>query len=215
MKKTRLVFVISSCIYVAGKPLSYSSTRSLYTPKERLKQTYKTIDSIKLRCPNARIILLEVGGKGKLLNELKTKVNEYLYLGNNFLVGLVVNSKWKGLGEAITLILANKYIINKGDFYIKISGRYYLNDSFTLSSWNLEKFNFLHKDQVYSTRLYGFPNNLNSRWQKTLIKSVPFLLTNLSIEHLLKKFINTDITHYLKKLGVSGHVATSGDLINE
>lgn len=215
MKKNRLIFIINSCIYYANKPLSYSPIRSKYTPKERLAQTYKTIDSIRSHCPNARIILIEDGINGDLLNELKTKVDEYAYIGNHFLVRLAVDSRWKGLGEVITLLLARKHLINKGNFFLKICGRYYLNDNFNLDLWNLNKFNFFNKNQVYSTRLYGFSNSLFNEWQKALFKAIPFLLLNQSIEYLLKKFINENKINYLKKLGIAGYIAPTGGFIEE
>jgi len=215
MKNYKPVFVITSCIYFIDKPLSYSSVRSQYTPKERLQQTYKTINSIRLKCPSARIILLEVGKNDELLSELKNKVDDYLYLGNHFLVRLAIDSKWKGLGEAVSLIKANKHISNKGNFFIKISGRYFLNKNINLQSWDPQKFNFFEKNQVYSTRLYGFPKNLYKEWQHTLIKSIPYLLANNSIEMVLKKFLDREKINFLQRLGVSGFASSSGGLIEE
>lgn len=213
--KNNFVFIINSAISLPYKPLSYCKISSIYSPEERLQQTYQTIDSIRSGFPGTKIILIENSGKTDLLRELRERVDEYIYVGNNPLAKLATNSKWKGLSEATTLLLSRKKLIKKDDFIFKICGRYYLNDNFNLKDWDFNKFNFLCKENVYSTRYYGFPAGYLSYWYLTLLKTIPFLFLNHSIESLMRKFIDKKRVNYIKTLGIEGFIAPSGTFIKE
>lgn len=215
MLNQKIVFLITSTVKVPKKPLSYSSRRSFYSTEERAKQTLHTITSIKTKCPGAFIILLENGKNNKYLSKLANQVNEYVYLGDSWLNILARNSKWKGLGEAMMLITAKKFFKNKGQFFFKLSGRYYLNKNFNFRDWDFNKFNFLYKDGVYSTRLYGFPSRYLNYWHYSLLKSIPHLILGRSIENALRKVIDKSRINYMNNLGVEGKIGTDWNYIIE
>tara|TARA_B110000208_G_C11756952_1_gene425495 strand:+ start:1233 stop:1397 length:165 start_codon:yes stop_codon:yes gene_type:complete len=50
------LILITSIINTPNKPLSYSKIRSVFTRKERFEQTKKTIQSIKEKIPEYKII---------------------------------------------------------------------------------------------------------------------------------------------------------------
>lgn len=211
-----ITFIITSVIHYAEKKLSYSNTRSIFSPEERALQTIKTIRSIKKYIPKAKIILVELGIKPTLPRSLDQLVDKYIYLGNNFLVRKACDGKYKGLGEAVGLLVAHKYFNQNNGFYFKISGRYYLNNDFVLHKWgNLNQITLLQKRNIMSTRLYGFPSEELESWKKALYFSIPYLLTGKSIEYALFKFLSKKNIHNLDILGVQGDCAPSGELIKE
>lgn len=215
MLNNKIIFLLTSTIKVANKPLSYSLIRSIYSTEERAEQTLHTIASIKAKCPNSSIILLESGKQNKYLSKLASEVDDYIYLGGNWLNILARDSKWKNLGEAVLLITAKKYFENKRYFFFKLSGRYFLNNNFNLHNWDFNKFNFLYKDGVYSTRLYGFPSHYLNYWYYSLLKSIPQLMLGRSLEYMLMKIIDKSRINYMNNLGVEGKIGTDGDYITE
>ena len=67
---TNLV-LITSIIKTPDIPLSYISTRSVFTHNERFEQTKKTIQTIREKIPNSKILIVEC-------SELDNEQNEYL-----------------------------------------------------------------------------------------------------------------------------------------
>jgi hypothetical protein len=51
--------LITSIVNTPNKPLSYTNTRSVFSRKERFEQTKLTIQSIKNKIPNNKILLVE------------------------------------------------------------------------------------------------------------------------------------------------------------
>lgn len=209
------VFVITSVIFPSQKPLSYTPVRSFYTPDERVKQTIKTIESIRLHYKDAFIILLEMGLNKNISAELKSKADSFIFVGNKKFVRSACDSKHKGFGEAVGLIAAKKMLSCLGDYYFKISGRYFLTESFNPEDWGNESFIVRKYGEDISTRLYGFPKELFSAWQMALWKSIPFLFAGQQIEHVLPRFLPQNHVKYIKVLGVAGTVAPNGEFLEE
>lgn len=216
-KAQEYLFVITSAINLRKKRLSYSEIRSVYTTQERITHTLRTIESIRKKIPNARIVLLELGKHPDELAKLKDKVDEFVFLGNNPFVRLAVDGEHKGLGEAVGLIFGCKYIRKYDDYYLfKVSGRYFLDENFKLSEWNEngKKISAKVYDRSISTRLYGFPYSYLNRWFFGLISSIPKLLLGKSIESVMySKF--KDSLQAIPQIGVSGKVAIDGSGIKE
>lgn len=209
------VFIITSVIFPSQKPLSYTPVRSFYTPDERVKQTIETIESIRLHYGDAFILLLEMGLKEDIPADLKSKVNKFIFIGNKKIVRWACDSKHKGLGEAVGLIAAKKALSCLGDYYFKISGRYFLTKNFNPEVWGNESFIVRKYGEDISTRLYGFPKKLFSAWQMALWKSVPFLFAGQQIEHVLPRFLPQDHIQSIKVLGIAGTVAPNGEFLEE
>ena len=55
----RNLVLITSVINTPNVPLSYSNVRSVFTREERFKQTKKTIESIKEKIPDCRLMIVE------------------------------------------------------------------------------------------------------------------------------------------------------------
>jgi len=207
-------FIVTSVIDFGLRPLSYSDTRSAYSPDERAEQTKRTIVSIRERVPDARIILVEAGRSAVLPFGLDRLADQYIFLGNNFLVRHACDSRYKGLGEAVMLMCAAGRLV-ESDRYFKISGRYCLNDSFDLAQWDRGGFVFRRYGDAVSTRLYKFDRDNMGQWRKALCLSIPGLLSGKSIEDALPKFLPKHAMTFLDKLGVEGHVGPDRTFLGE
>jgi len=214
MKK--IVFIIPSVTYFKDKPLSYSNIRSIFPPSQRAIQTKQTIKSIRNKVLTAKIIFIEMGLKNTEDN-YGDIVDKYIYLGKNKVVRFFCDGKFKGAGEAIGLIVSRREIEKMdGDFYFKISGRYFLNENFNLNHWEpMTKFIFCKNKKSISTRLYGFPKKLFNVWISSLMKSLFLLIFNISIEIVMPIWIPIKNIKNIEKLGVSGTIAPTGDIIEE
>ena len=144
MVEEKITFIITSVIYFPDKKLSYTDTRSAFTPEQRIVQTMETIKSIRSKLPLASIVLIEMGRQKNIDSSLINAVDKYIYNGNNLFVQWAAGSKYKGLGEAAGLLFASKKIeqINS-DIFFKISGRYFLNDGFNINYWQGNHFFFI------------------------------------------------------------------------
>ena len=211
-KKT--IVIITSVISFVEKKLSYAEKRSVFSPRERLEQTKKTIASIREKIPEAKIILCEQGISAESAAELATLVDYYEYIGNNFLVRKATDSSFKGLGEAIGLLHASTLIPKDAARIFKISGRYYLNENFDENLWHGD-FVIKKYSDTMSTRLYYFNKNMLGAWKRALYLSVPFLLLNRSIEKTLLWFIPKRLIQTIDTLGVSGAIGVNNETITE
>lgn len=207
----KIVVVITSVTSFKEKKLSYSNRRSKFSVEERIVQTEKTISSIREKIPTAKIILAEAG-LVEDTGRLSSKVDQYIYLGSNYFVRKAVDSIFKGIGEAVILLFLSIYLPKDIDFYFKISGRYYLNDEFDINKWCDGFFVVRKYDKVFSTRLYGFSSKMFGSWRRSLLLSIPLLLSGQSIERIMPMFINKKYIRHVENIGVSGLGSVYGDV---
>src|SRR5689334_9404771 len=117
--------IITSAICTVKDPLSYSFIRSVYTHNERFYQTLNTINSIRLRIPNAYIILLEVTPVDEFMEYILLNVVD-VYVNYNSKLQYITNSPYKSAAEALTILtFLNEHITIDDNTFFKISGRYY------------------------------------------------------------------------------------------
>ncbi|MBE1442907.1 hypothetical protein [Paenibacillus sp. OAS669] len=206
MNRKKIMFIVTSVIYFEPSPLSYSKTRSRFTPEERLKQTMKTLESIRVIIPDAYIVLLELGTRDIQSKKILTIANRYIYLGGMKAVRHAVDSPHKGYGEAVGLLLAHRYIRSyPADYYYKFSGRYKLTRHFRLESWMNDGFTANISKGWMSTRLYGFSKKHYGNWRTALMKSLPSLKRGKAIEKVLPIYMGK--IGKIENLGISGVIA--------
>lgn len=210
-------FIITSVIYPKpGKKIQYNGVRSIFSPEDRAKQTQQTIDSIRSRVPGAKIILVESGLQEKLPFDLDKSADQYIYVGGKKLVRWSCDSKQKSLGEIMMLWYAMRSFKFTADFYFKISGRYFLNEEFNLSSWQEGEFVLQYiKEDYICTRLYGFKKSSFLTWKSALLKGIPLTMIAYPIENTLAKYIPRKKVYRLVRLGVSGIGASSSEIIRD
>lgn len=201
------IFIITSVINFTDKKLSYSDVRSVFSANERKEQTIKTIESIRHFSPNSKIYFLEQGIIDIEDDNFKQLVDFYQYIGKNKIIRFCTDSPFKGFGEAIGLLLFFLKNDLEAQRYFKISGRYYLNEKFVLSTWRENGFTFLKTKIGISTRLYSFTKNVIYFFCLSLIVSIPFLLLNRSLEQTLFWFLPKRKINFKKEIGVSGKIA--------
>ena len=215
MPELKKTFIITSVIYFSSAKLFDSSIRSVFTPEERTMQTIKTIRSIREKVPGATILLLEMGKEKNIAKELTGIVDKYVFIGDHALVQWAVNGKFRGLGEAMGLIVSRKELNTDADFFFKMSGRYFLNDHFEPAIWQGDFFLAKKYGEGISTRLYGFGRGFFSGWQKALKRSLWQLYRGRSIEDVFPAKFGKERIHDIKRIGVTGCVAPDGTYLEE
>lgn len=226
----RNCFIVTSCIYPCEKPLSYTNTRTIYNPEERNIQTQNTIKSIREKCPNAKIVLVDNGIKAP--DQFEGGVDQ-IYLGNKILFRKAADSPNKSLGESLMLLYCMNYLKKtkeKFDYIFKISGRYWLNEHFCIENFEHDAFCFLNLglenrpvDKLgfseyiigfHSTRLYSLPGKCIKYWKKSILMSLRLMLKNQAIEIEMPPRIQYPI-YYVRELGVSGYIGFDKTYIQE
>jgi hypothetical protein len=215
MAEPRQTVIITSVIYFSSNRLSYSETRSAFSPEERIAQTIKTVESIRQRIPGAEIILLEIGRRKDISSTLIGMVDKYIFVGNNPAVKWASSGKHKGLGEAMGLLAAAKKLKTGADFYFKVSGRYFLNENFRPDLWRGDVFLARMHNAAISTRLYGFGKKLFPDWQIALKKSLFLLYKGKSIEDIFPQKLGRELIRPVDLLGISGFIAPNAEYLAE
>lgn len=209
------LILITSLLNPVKKPLSYINTRSIYSVDERLQQLLVTIESVKNKIPDHYIVLVDASKNiEEYENTLTTLVNEYYNFKENENIMNKVESPFKGVGEIYTML---GYLLNNDisrfECLIKISGRYFLNDTFNLDILD-NKLNIFRSfyNSVVSTRFYKIDNTYFKEYIENIKKSVILMENGKSIEAVFYSLM--DYTH-INHIGLSGNIAVSGDLIDE
>ena len=132
--------LITSVICTPNTPLSYTNARSVYTHEERFEQTKRTIESVKQKIPNLKILLVECSNLSFDQEEyLKKNTDYFLNLYNNEKIRKNTSGVSKSLGEGTMTLCALQYLIDNNIGFnnlIKISGRYWLSDNFDYNKFN-------------------------------------------------------------------------------
>ncbi len=209
--------LITSIIKTPNTPLSYTNTRSIYTWDERFEQTKQTIQTIQEKIPNPTILLVEC-------SELDPHQSEYFHTHCHYVINLFdtsieqCHSESKALGEATMTMAAIEFIQNNHisfDSFFKISGRYYLSESFDYSFYNIP-FNVVkHIDEKnINTCLYKLDKSSVFDYYHHLKSIMQSLYDCIGYETQFCDFIQqcTNV-QYIETLGVKGLVSVANGLI--
>lgn len=219
----KVLFLITSVIDVAQKPLSYTKTRSVFSAEQRISQTIETIKSIRKINTTAIVILIEAG-KTNYDYVFENKVDKYFFLNHGTRKKLV-NSKFKGLGEIVMILSVSRHLRNLNyDMLFKISGRYKLNENFNLNLFDSKKINFSTKTnqvrrkfhstlRIYITILYAIPKVHLRKYFFRLYLIMPFTILNLSIEQVFPYLFKLNKINQIDQLGVEGFISVNGELV--
>lgn len=213
----KIIVLVTSTIKPGQAPLCYTDTRSVFSAGERFAQTLASIRSVQDKIPDAAIILLEnsslTSDETSLLQNCVTQVVSYS--GDSEAVKWR-DSPFKGAGELYMLIQALKWIRKLNyDRIFKLSGRYCLNARFELSSFPADTFGFYSVGTSFSTRLYSVPKSLECLYGLQLKKAFRESKQGNSIESFIMSGVPESKISRLSWLGVTGHIAVTGDYIIE
>ena len=192
-------------------------------PLDRVEQSINTINSIRKRLGDVRIIFVDCS---VALPVETTRVQDTLRAGDQFIdlskddsVMTSVVSANKSYGELVLLDWAISNLSFDGDIF-KISGRYYLDDAFDFgildknADINCKARGFAHANNVCLTTFYRMKDrDIFTRYTthaKILFQRYP----SISAEHVLFNFMscNQDLKiQNLDRIGVVGQIAVSGE----
>jgi hypothetical protein len=210
--------LITSVICTPNNTLSYTDTRSVFTHDERFIQTKKTIETVKEKIPNAKILLVECSKLNEHQKEyFLTNADYFLNLFNDPEKCANVYGKSKSLGEGTMTYCALEYVLNNNiifDNLIKISGRYWLSDNFNYINFDnsdiVIKYIDNDHDNVF-TALYKIPMETVLNFKRFLQNKFNEMRNCIGYEVLFSNFIKTEknlITH-INPIGLDGYVSVS------
>ena len=210
--------LITSIIHTPNKPLSYTNTRSVFSRKERFEQTKLTIQSIKKKIPNNKILLVECTDFTEEEKIYFEKECDYvLNLWSKYELHEDIFGISKALGEGTQTIESFKYIKENNICYanlFKISGRYWFNDKFDYNIFNNNSLVFLNVNKIHaSTNVYKIPNTTQEVLCCFLINNNNAMKACIGYEELFSHFlksINYENTITIRSIGISGFVTVNG-----
>ena len=214
--KMNNLILITSVINTPNIPLSYSHIRSVFSHQERFEQTKKTIQSIKDKIPNCKILLTECSDFDiDTETYLKNNVDYYLNLYSNEQLRNKIYNHSKSLGEGTITIESLKFIMAHNlqfDNFFKISGRYWLSENFNYDNFN-NTYNIFKKlnNNINNicTSLYKLNYIEISKLYQYLINNEHNMINCIGYEILFGIFVqelNNNIIFY-DMLGVNGNIA--------
>ena len=210
--ETRHVFIVTSVIKPSKEPINFFSTRSKFTPNERLKQTRNTIKSIRHHFLNSYIILVE--GSDADVSSIEN-VDQVVFCKDP----CISSSPNRSLGD---IYLTRAGILGyqqsetkktKKEKFYKMSGRYHLTDCFDMDAWTGEGAAFayyneeiLKKHKVERCYTFFYKAWEPDQWLRALDQAEA-RLGNKSLDSVLP-FV--DYHSKIKYTGVTGLISSSG-----
>ena len=216
--------LITSVICTPNNPLSYTPTRSVFTHDERFAQTKKTIETVKEKIPNSKIIIVEC-------SELNEEQTDYLTKNSDYFLNLFnepekcanVYGKSKALGEGTMTIEAIHYIIKNDiqfDNFFKITGRYWLSENFNYINFDNSDIiiHNIHNDKNNTcTSLYKLNKTNITDFYNFLVSNMKLMFQCIGYEVLFAIFLhlpkNNKVIH-MDKIGVNGFISVSNDFVD-
>lgn len=226
-------FVVTSAV---------NSKFGVYSPEERLAQTVITLQNIRFRVPDAKIIVMECAGT-TLTEEQSNTLEQHCDLLLDFsqdpdVLAIYQSDNWdvvKNSTEIMCFARALRMCQDDGDFagldrIHKMSGRYILNDEFSLGVYEEYPDRIIigpkHRSQFpyqvtgielqYMARLWSWPADQTERVIRVYNDSLSYIGERVNqggyadIEHVLYKFLPVELVQELPVLGVEGFIAPNG-----
>ena len=216
--------LITSVICIENKPLSYTNIRSVYSHEERFEQTKKTIQTIRKKIPNSKILFVEC-------SKLNEEMTMYLVKNSDFFLNLYEDEKIrnktttrsKALGEGTMTICAIQYIKQNNieyDNLFKITGRYWLSEHFNYNFFNNNDIviHYINNDTNNAcTSLYKLHKINVDEWMNFLNINSQLMFQCIGYEVLFALFLKEAKPNkiiYLHKIGVNGYISVSHDFVD-
>lgn len=218
------LILITSIIKTPNKPLSYINTRSIFSSRERFEQTKNTIQTIREKIPNSKIMIVECSElSDEEYDYFKNNCDYFLNLINNQNAVDKIYSKSKSLGEGTMTIFAIDFIKENNiefDNFFKISGRYWLSNNFYYTNFenNDVIVHYINNDvNNCCTALYKLHKSNVDDFHNFLISNINLMINCIGYEILFSIFLKNNVSNKivnLDKIGVSGYISVSTDFIN-
>lgn len=213
-----ILVLITSVINPGTNKYSYSHTRSKFSMEQRFAQTKNTINTVNSKINSRKIIFIETSDiPTEYETFIKDNVDIYINLYNNPAMIAKTSNSSKSLGEGSQTIYGLQYIIDNDLEYshlIKISGRYYLSDKFTLDKYindNIVVKPINHDKNNILTALYKLPRKYVTHLLTFLKQNINQMEKCIGYEILFARFISqfSDV-NFIDIVGLQGRVAVCG-----
>jgi hypothetical protein len=226
-------FVVTSAV---------NSKFGVYNPAARMQQTITTLQNVRAKVPNCKIIVMECAGTA-LTDAQSELIEEHCDLLLDFsqdpdVQAIYQSDNWDVVKNSTEIMCFGRTLrmcLDDGDFVgldriHKMSGRYVLNDEFNLNVYEE------HPDRIiigpkqasqfpfrvtgielqYMARLWSWPANQTDRVIQVYNDSLNYIGQRVAdggyadIEHVLYKFLPTELVTEFPVLGVEGSIAPNG-----
>ena len=224
------IFFVSSALNV--KQLS------VFSNDERYHQTVNTINSIDKYCPNNVKYMFDTSYQipdENYIQGIKELEVNFSWVGYNEKVRSLSEQGLRSLAETIGFdMILNEFLSNRIESkrVYKLSGRYQLNDNFTLNREDFkDSFVFLptvnswmpkhHQelaevDRIFELRLWHMDYNLLDIFKKEVYNILNDMVKyNIDVEHSYYKNLNKYKWTTINPIGIEGVIAPTGAIINE
>jgi hypothetical protein len=222
------ITLIPSIIDTPNKPLSYHHTRSVYTKQQRFEQTKQTIESVRSRIPNNKIMMIECSPLTEeenqfFLENIDIFINLYDLPDKSYIEK--IHSHSKSMGEGTMTIYAFEYLLaNKiqYDMLYKLSGRYRLTDKFSYNTYNNNNNTMVQyycEKECASTILYKLPKDISLKWYAFLQNANHYFINCYGYESIFAMFLKELENHSdslvmdVKQMGVCGNISVCGGYV--
>ena len=164
------IVLITSKLIVSTNSYSYVNTRSIYTKEQRFLQTINTITSIRKYIPESYIVLIDNSMLNKIEYHVIKQITDYfINITDDNTLNYYTNEHRIRLFAELSQQLCfydnflKKIDTTKIKHFFKISGRYYINNSFNFDNYNND-FNIFKKNTQVRNRDYYYTSfyKLNS-----------------------------------------------------
>lgn len=212
----RYIFLVTSTINPSTLTPGRPEARTSFSPQERLDQTLGTIASIRAKVPDPLIVLLDNSSLSPAhCRDLQGAADWLVPFVEDPSASAYANHTNKGVGEVYMLRAMHKVLRSfHYRLLFKLSGRYQLSQHFSLDDFPPDRFGFLSRDGVASTRLYSVPSCLHGLYGRQLAAAFFAARLGVSIENVMACGLSSQEVKWMAPLGVAGHMG-NGTWIEE
>ena len=202
--------IITSVINISSNSLDYTKIRNVFSAHERYLQTLLSIESIS-KIKDKIILFIEGSEIDKEYEKIiKNSVDIYINIKNDHHLKPIIDGLSKGKAEATLTIEALKYInIEEFDNIYKLSGRYYLNDSYEESMFNENVSIFKLSGGSFVTIFY----KINKKDFELYLKTLERAFSSGKMYEVIFYNAFNNIAKEINNIGVAGKVSVDGNLV--
>jgi hypothetical protein len=219
----------------------------VYNPVQRLQQTVATLKSIRERVADAKIIVIESSADALTADQeaqLEAAADILVDFTNDAEVKEISKTdNWdivKNTTESLCFLKTLNMCVADGDFdgydrIHKVSGRYVLNDDFSLDLYEQYPNNIItthkYKSQFpfevtgvqaqYMSRLWSWPASCTGAIIDVYANGIKYISERLAaggycdLEHVLYKFLPHSLIKEVSPIGIHGGIAPNGQLVKD
>jgi len=220
------IILITSKIIVSDNSLSNVQNRSVYSTETRYSQTIESIESIRKYIPNVCIFLIDnshfndkhIYMYNKLYELCDFFINPYKNIDLDYYTNV---NKYKSIAEGYQIIyfldVFNQLKIKYNNFF-KISGRYYINNSFNINNYLSNDIIFSNDKSLVYLFYYTCFYKISSDNFYMYLNAYKIIYLNRDntefverdIEYILPKLIKLENIKLITELGITQRISISG-----